>query len=120
MIHRREFLKTLASFSFFAGFVNFLAVACGGSSSSSTNCRTGGTSVSIGTNHGHTTPLVSATDVNNGNQQTYTIGIGSAGHSHTVTVTAASFTTLQGNSGVTISTDADGTGHSHSININCA
>jgi hypothetical protein len=107
-----------------------LVAACGGGTyssgdtsgtpSSGGSCTTNGTTITVGGNHGHTAPTVSASDVTTGSQNTYTVAQGSASHSHTVTVSAANFTTLQGDTGVSISTDADATGHSHTITINCA
>ena len=83
-------------------------------------CATNGTTTSFVSNHGHTNPVISASNVSSGTQITVGVGSGSAGHSHTVTITAANFTTLQGNQGISITTNADGTGHTHSIIVNCA
>ncbi len=128
---RRKFLKLSATIPLLASGLHLFLTACGSGSSGygagggttpavAGNCSANGTTNSVGSNHGHSAPVVPAGDVVTGAQQTYAVPAGSAGHSHNVTVTAASFTALLGNTGVAITTDADGTGHSHVITINCA
>ena len=124
---RRKLLKSLVRWGPIVGISHWFLVACGGSGNSDPvaptsggNCLANGASVAIGTNHGHGAPTISASDVNTGTQNTYTLTIGSSGHSHAVTVTAAHFTSLQANTGVSVSTDSDITGHTHVISVSCA
>lgn len=125
---RRAFFKQMLGYAVVSGGLQMFLSACGSSSSYSSsttststgNCKANGATVSVGANHGHTAPVISAADVTQGTQATYTVAAGTAGHSHTVTVTAAAFTALQGNTAQTITTDADNTGHSHAIAIGCA
>lgn len=83
------------------------------------NCATSGTSVTIGTNHGHTL-AVSAADVTAGAEKTYDIQGGST-HPHSVTLTAANFATLQSdpNANLTL-TSTTNAGHTHAVTIRCA
>ncbi|WP_420583180.1 hypothetical protein [Reichenbachiella sp.] len=84
---------------------------------SSKNCLENGTSVSIGSNHGHSL-TVSKADVDAGTAKTYDI-TGSSGHSHSVTVSSTNFTSLKDNSSVNIDSTT-GDGHTHSITVSCA
>lgn len=118
---RKEFLGTL----FGAAGVAALIGACGGDdggsadASSSRNCATNGTSVDIGSNHGHVLVVTSA-DVTAGVDKTYDI-TGSSDHSHMVTITAANFQRLQSNAnGSVMVTSTSGGSHTHSITILCA
>jgi hypothetical protein len=131
MVHqeRRQFFKRLMMMTFALVGAQTLLSACGGSGyssggggtpSSGGSCETNGTTASVGSNHGHIAPTISAADVTSGTQQTYAVAQGTATHSHTVTVSAANFTTLQGDTGVNIATDSDSTGHTHTITIDCA
>lgn len=126
MSPRREFIRKCLGISFYAVFAQWFASACGSNTTgqntatSGGNCVANGTSTSVGSNHGHTSPSIPGADVSAGIQKSYTVGSGSAGHTHAVTVSVGSFSSLRGNQGVNISTDADGTGHSHVITINCA
>jgi hypothetical protein len=80
-------------------------------------CVTTGTSVTIGTNHGHVL-TVSKEDVATGLEKTYSIQGGSA-HDHEVTLTVSDFTQLQaGNQVVKQSTTGDL--HVHSVIVTCA
>lgn len=81
------------------------------------SCVENGTSVSIGSNHGHTLS-VSKSDVDAGSEKTYDI-MGSSGHTHSVTVTSAHFASLKDNSSVNI-TSTSGNGHTHSVTVSCA
>ena len=114
--------------------------ACGGSSSTAAgyqtgtdtgtgtgtgNCVANGTTVTIGANHGHTPPVITAADVAAGTQKQYSLGPSNASafppnHTHTVTLTAATFSALHGNTAQEVITDADNTGHAHLISIGCA
>ncbi len=123
--NRRKFLKIALGAAFTAGGVGLLLQSCGSSQSAggaaaAGNCQANGTTVSVGANHGHPAPLITAAEVTQGTQQAYLVAAGIAGHSHTLTVTAASFTSLQGGTAVAIATDADATGHTHTITIGCA
>lgn len=127
---RRTFLRQMAGFAVLSGGLQMFLSACGSSSSTATSnqtgyCATNGTTVSIGTNHGHTAPVISAADVTAGTQKQYSLGPGDAtasppNHAHTVTLTGAIFSALQANTAQSVTTDADGTGHAHLISIGCA
>lgn len=125
MTTRRNFLSKALGLSLLVAGWELLLSACGQTTTTTTtttpsgDCEVNGTSVAIGTNHGHTAPTVDRADVTAGVQKSYTIGIGSSGHTHTITVAASEFTSMQGNLPITLTTDADGTGHSHSITISC-
>lgn len=80
------------------------------------DCQANGTSVSIGSNHGHTL-TVSTADVAAGTEKTYSIE-GSGGHDHVVTITAAQFSTLQSNEGIQV-TSSTSSSHMHTITVNC-
>ena len=115
---RKEFLGSLVGVAALA--------ACGGDDGGggsdgavTRNCATNGTSVQIGTNHGHTL-TVSSTDVAAGVAKTYDI-TGTSDHAHMVTVTAANFATLQSNAnGSVMVTSTSGGGHTHAVTIICA
>ncbi len=79
------------------------------------NCQTNGTSITIGSNHGHTL-TISTADVIAGTQKAYDI-TGTAGHTHTVTVTPAQFTQLMANQGVQMTSTVGG--HTHTVTVNC-
>ena len=80
------------------------------------DCSQNGTSVVIGTNHGHTL-VVSKADVAAGVAKTYDIQ-GTSLHNHTVTITAAQFAMLAQDT--SISTTSSNDGHAHSITVTCA
>lgn len=83
----------------------------------SKSCIDNGTSVSIGSNHGHSL-TVSKADVDAGTAKTYDI-TGSSGHSHSVTVSSSNFASLKDNSSVNVDSTS-GNGHTHSITVTCA
>ena len=115
---RKEFLGSLIGAAALA--------ACGGDSdggtdaaTSSKSCTTNGTSVTIGTNHGHVL-TVSAADVAAGVDKTYDI-TGTSPHSHSVTITAANFASLASNpNGSVMVTSTSGGAHTHQVTILCA
>lgn len=141
---RRTFFRQIAGFAVLSGGLQMFLSACGGSSSYSAsgnqpsanngtssasnmgtgNCKANGTTVTVGGNHGHTPPDISAADVTAGSQKQYSLGASDAYasppyHTHTVTLTAVAFGALQGNTAQTVTTDADYTGHTHPISIGC-
>ena len=81
------------------------------------NCLGNGTTVGIGTNHGHTL-VVSKADIDAGAEKTYSIQ-GSSGHNHDVTLTAANFTSLKNNSAISVTSSSDND-HTHSVAVSCA
>ncbi len=119
---RTEFLGTL----FGAAGAAALLAACGGDddgggsdATADRNCAVNGTTVTIGSNHGHVL-MVSASDVAAGADKTYDI-TGSSDHAHMVTITAAQFATLQSNAnGSLMVTSTSGGGHTHSVTVLCA
>ena len=123
---RKEFFGTVVSWSIGAlGLVTLSAGAgCGGGDSTSAdapggggNCLQNGTTVTIGSNHGHVM-VVSKADVMAAADKTYDI-MGTALHTHSVTVTAAQFGKLATNMSIMVTstvTDA----HSHDITVVCA
>lgn len=146
---RRTFFKQIAGFAFLSGGLQMFLSACGGGGSSSystsgsqtstntgtgtgtstataaVNCGTNGATVTIGTNHGHSAPVIAAADVTAGTQKQYSLGPSDStgyppNHIHTATLTAAAFGSLQGNAAQTVTTDADSTGHTHLLSIGCA
>ena len=70
--------------------------------------------VSIGSNHGHSTTVTMA-DLMAATERTYDIE-GAADHAHSVTVSAADFATLSNEGSVTLQSTL-GDGHSHSVTI---
>lgn len=118
---RKEFLGTLLG----AAGATCL-VGCGGDdggggtdSGVGRSCTQNGTTVTIGSNHGHVL-AVTAADVSAGQAKTYDI-TGTSDHPHSVTVTAANFTSLQNNpSGSVQVTSTSGGGHTHQVTILCA
>jgi len=121
MMMRKQFLGTLL------GAAGAAALAACGEDGSGNNppdaaaksCTANGTSVTIGTNHGHVM-AVSAADVTAGVDKTYDI-TGTSAHSHMVTVTAANFASLQTNpNGSVMLTSTSGGGHTHQVTIVCA
>ena len=82
-----------------------------------TDCLANGTKTAITANHGHSI-LVSATDVENGVEKTYTIQ-GSSAHPHSVTITASLFETLKTSKEINVGSTSN-SGHTHSINVTCA
>ena len=83
------------------------------------SCSGNGTSVTIGTNHGHTL-VVSKADVTAGKEKTYDI-TGTSAHAHSVTITAAQFAQLQGNPAASVMvTSTTGGAHTHQVTIVCA
>lgn len=131
---RRTFFKQIAGFMVLSGGLQMFLSACGSSASSggnagtnagTGNCATNGTTVSIGTNHGHVAPVISAADVAAGAQTQYSLGASDVSasppsHTHTVTLTAATFSALKGNMAQVVTTDTDTTGHYHLVSIGCA
>ena len=85
--------------------------------SAQASCTANGTSVAIGTNHGHTL-TVPKEDVMAGAAKTYQIQ-GTSPHPHSVMVTAAMFTMLQNNQMVMVTSSTDAM-HSHQVTITCA
>jgi hypothetical protein len=81
------------------------------------NCEMNGTSVAIGSNHGHTL-VVSKEDVAAGVDKSYDI-TGTSDHPHTVMITAAQFAMLEQNTSITTVSSTDDL-HSHSIKVSCA
>jgi hypothetical protein len=118
---RKEFLGTLLGAAGAAALVG-----CGGDDGGSAaadaagkSCVMNGTTVTIGTNHGHVLAVDKA-DVAAGVDKTYDI-TGTALHSHSVTVTAANFTTLKNNPSASVMvTSTLGGAHTHDITIVCA
>src|SRR5687767_13662620 len=115
---RKEFLTNLLG----AAGATALLANCGGDDGGSSdsaitrNCAMNGTSVTIGTDHGHVL-VVTASDVAAGVEKTYDIS-GTAGHAHMVTISAANFATLQSNAnGSVMVTSTVGAAHTHSITI---
>ncbi len=88
-----------------------------GSSTPTARCAQDGTSVAIGTNHGHIM-VVSKDEVAAAVDTTYHIQ-GTSDHDHTVLLTAADYMQLQQDQAImtTSSFDAD---HSHAIMVACA
>ncbi len=122
MMTRKEFLRSIAGAGAGAAAVAVVA-ACsddGGDSPADAppkSCTANGTTIEIGSNHGHTMTVPKA-DVMAGAEKTYNIQ-GSSGHPHTVVVTAAMFTMLQNNAMI-MATSSNDAGHTHSITITCA
>lgn len=118
---RKQFLSSMLGIA--AGATLF--AACGGDdgggagpdAAATGNCGTNGTTVAIGSNHGHML-TVSAADVTAAADKTYDIK-GSADHTHSVTVSAALFAMLKANTAVN-TTSTNGDGHTHTIGIGCA
>ncbi|EAR01146.1 hypothetical protein [Maribacter sp. HTCC2170] len=81
------------------------------------DCLANGTSISIGSNHGHSL-TVSKADVNAGVAKTYSIQ-GTSGHGHTINLTAANFTSLKANSSISITSTNDND-HTHAVQVSCA
>ena len=81
------------------------------------NCEMNGTTVQIGSNHGHVM-TVPKDDIAAGADKTYSMQ-GSSGHNHTITVTAAMFAMLAQNMTVTGTSSSDDS-HTHSVTIRCA
>jgi hypothetical protein len=75
-----------------------------------------GTTVVIGTNHGHAL-VVSKADVAAGVAKTYNIQ-GTSLHPHSVMITAAQFAMLAANTSITTMSSDDG--HAHSVTVSCA
>jgi large exoprotein involved in heme utilization and adhesion len=118
---RKQFLKTLAGTG--VGLLGAsLLMACGSDDEEDmepggANCVANGTTVSIGSNHGHTL-VVAKADVSAGVNKTYDIA-GTSGHPHSVTITAAQFATLAANSSVSV-VSTTGAGHTHDVTVVCA
>jgi hypothetical protein len=81
------------------------------------NCLMNGTTVTIGTNHGHSL-TVSKADVMAGTVKTYDI-TGTSLHAHSVTITAAQFAMLAANTTIMVMSTAGG-GHDHQVTVRCA
>ena len=75
-----------------------------------------GTSVVIGTNHGHAL-VVSKEDIAAGVEKTYHIA-GTSLHDHTVKLTAADFALLAQNTPITKESSA--APHTHTVTVSCA
>lgn len=91
----------------------------GGGGTLEPDCLNAGTTVSIGTNHGHSL-VVPKQDVAAGVEEIYNI-TGSAGHVHTVTLTPTHFASLAANQQIVVtSSPADGVGHTHNVTVSCA
>lgn len=122
-LSRREAIRSYLQIGVLGVCYQWLLSACGTTPASapalSGACATNGTSLSIGTNHGHTAPTISAADVTAGTANSYTLGSGTALHTHTLAVTAANFATLQSNTAVAITSSTD-SGHSHVVTVSCA
>jgi threonine synthase len=119
---RKEFLSSMVSTVVgVAGAV--VLVACSDNppavDAGAANCLANGTTVEIGTNHGHTL-VVTKDEVNAGVEKAYEIQ-GTSTHPHTVTVTAALFATLKNNTSVTATSTSNGSpAHTHTITVRCA
>ena len=126
---RRSFLVQTASIVATGLCLPAVLYSCGSQPSSNAptnattqntaNCEANGTTITIGTNHGHTAPTISGADVTAGTQQTYLLGAGTSGHTHQLIVLAANFATLQSNQSVTIPSEVVNA-HSHGVTIGCA
>ncbi len=81
------------------------------------SCSMNGTSVAIGSNHGHTM-TVSKAEVAAAVEKTYDIQ-GTSAHPHSVTVTAADFAKLANNMDVVVMSTTNSM-HSHSVTVRCA
>jgi deoxycytidylate deaminase len=120
---RKEFLNSMVSAVIGAAGAAVL-VACSDNPPSAdagtaANCLANGTTVTIGSNHGHTL-VVTKDEVNAGVEKAYEIQ-GTSTHPHTVTVTAALFTMLKNNTSVTATSTSNGSpAHTHTITIMCA
>lgn len=118
---RKQFLSSMLGIA--AGATLFAACGDDGGGSADApagaNCAANGTTVAIGSNHGHTL-VVAKADITAAAAKTYDIK-GTSDHAHSVTISAAMFTMLAGNTAVmTTSTGAAGDGHTHSITVSCA
>ncbi|MEP1096965.1 MAG: hypothetical protein ABJG78_17740 [Cyclobacteriaceae bacterium] len=89
----------------------------GGSTGSTANCLENGTTVDIGSNHGHSL-TVSKSDVESASTKTYSIQ-GGSGHNHQVTISSSNFQQLQQNKSITVNSNSGG-GHTHSVSVSCA
>jgi threonine synthase len=119
---RKEFLSSMVSTVVGVAGAAVL-VACSDNAPSvdaaAANCLANGTTVAIGSNHGHTL-VVTKDEVNAGVEKAYEIQ-GTSTHPHTVTVTAALFTMLKNNTSVTATSTSNGSpAHTHTITIMCA
>ncbi len=126
---RKQFLRTLAGVG--AGAVGAsVLVACSSDDSATVdapkqidappavgNCNANGTTVAIGTNHGHVL-VVSKADITAGTEKTYDI-TGTSAHAHSVTITAANFASLAANTSIMV-TSTTGGGHTHVVTVMCA
>ena len=119
-LSRKEFLTLSVT------FLGAHLAGCGGedttgtvdlSSSGGSNCLQKGTSISIGSNHGHTL-TVSVADIQAGAEKTYAI-MGTSTHTHSVTLTSSHFADLAANKSVSL-VSTSGSGHTHSVSIGCA
>jgi hypothetical protein len=120
---RKQFLKSILGAA--TGAVGVAAlVGCDSSSSggdaSGASCVNNGTTVDIGSNHGHAL-TVSKADVTAAADKTYDI-MGTATHTHSVTITAAMFGMLKNNNTMqmVVSTSGGGMPHTHTITVTCA
>jgi hypothetical protein len=125
---RQQFLRTLAGIG--VGTLGAsLLIACGSVEDDmvdddmeppgTPSCVANGSSVTIGTNHGHALTVAMA-DVSAGAEKTYDI-TGTSLHAHSVTVTAAQFAMLAagGSASITV-VSTTGANHTHSVMVTCA
>lgn len=125
MMTRKEFLGTVLKGTAATAYAGVVLSGCGSDSPSAPdaagigNCLANGTSVSIGTNHGHSL-TVSKADVAAAAAKTYDI-MGTAIHTHSLTLTAADFQMLEANQTITVTSTAGGSdGHTHVVRVLCA
>lgn len=122
---RQTVLFNVAVITFLTVVVELFLTGCSvpnenSQTSTPANCLSKGAVTVVGSNHGHSSTTIPATDVLTATQKQYTVGDAGIGHTHTFTVAAANFTTLQANTSVVINTDPDGAlAHTHQITINC-
>ena len=84
---------------------------------STKDCLANGTSLSIGSNHGHSM-TVSKDDVSAGVEKSYEIQ-GSSSHPHTIVISSSQFDSLKKNTSIDV-TSTSNSGHTHSVTVGCA
>jgi len=89
----------------------------GSDSAPTSRCAQDGTSVTIGTNHGHIL-VVSQADIDAGGNKSYDIQ-GTSSHAHTVALSADDFAALGANNAIMTTSTFDDD-HDHSILVACA
>jgi hypothetical protein len=127
MMTRKQFLGTLFRGTAVAAGGATLLSGCsddgGGTPSDAPsgtgNCNANGTTVAIGTDHGHSL-VVTKADIAAAASKTYDIR-GSSGHTHSVTLTMAHFQALAANQIVMVQSTPGGIdSHTHSVRVSCA